>query len=67
MPNASTRLHHRESVLFWFHCTDTWPDALDGKVCFMLRFEKIEHHHVSLGIFSDVAGPSQLGNGSVDI
>ena len=67
MPSASTRTLHRESVLFWFHCTYTWPEALNEKVCFMLRFEKIDHYHVSLWICADVAGPSQQGNDPVDI
>ena len=67
MPSARTRSLHRESVLFWFHCTDTWSDVVDDKVCFVLRFDKIDLYHVSLWICSNVAGPSQLCNDPVDI
>ena len=40
--HCPTRPLHRYSILGWFQCTDIWPETVNGKRCFMLRFEKID-------------------------
>ena len=45
--HCPTRPLHKYSVLGWFQCTDIWPETVNGKICFMLRFEKIDLYSVS--------------------
>lgn len=45
--HCPTRPLHRYSILGWFQCTDIWPETVNGKICFMLRFEKIDLWSVS--------------------
>lgn len=53
LQSARTKPLHRYSVLGWFHCTDTWPETVSGKVCFMLKFEKIDLYRESWWDFQD--------------
>ena len=57
--HCPTRPLHRYSILGWFQCTDIWPEIVAGKVCFMLRFEKIDLWHVSWWDFKDATNPPE--------
>ena len=57
--HCPTKPLHRYSILGWFHCTDIWPEIFDSKVCFMLRFEKIDLWHVSWWDFENATNPPE--------
>lgn len=57
--DCPTKPLHRYSVLDWFHCTDIWPETVNRKVCFMLRFEKIDLYHMSWWDFKTAMDPPQ--------
>ena len=55
--HCPTKPLHRYSVLDWFQCTYIWPETVNGKICFMLKFEKINHYRVSWWDRQDTANP----------
>lgn len=55
--HCPTKPLYRYSILDWFQCTYIWPETVNRKVCFMLKFEKINLYCVSWWDRQDAANP----------